>query len=234
MYKQTTLKGEIENLPDLPGEFDSAQSFLYYVDNLNEEINSLNNELYEIKEDKARLEGREPETSSEELRLQREEAAAEFDRIKKEADALARVREKAAELLDSLDQDTFKGLEDSFLYWLSKVTGERFSKVKMDQDTPETFVTGEKKELKYRMLSHGTKGAVSLAWRFALCDHLLDNHHAIIALDDPLVDMDPKRRKQAIEAIQEFSKKHQVLIMTCHPAYAEEMAKNEESKLIEV
>lgn len=234
MHKQTTLKEEIDNLPELPDEFESADLFFKYIDELDRDIHELNEKLSEIKLEKAKEEGKDPGSSSEELYTQLKEAEEEFERVNSEADTLARVREKATELLESLDRDTYRGLEESFLNWLSRITGERFSMVNMQQDMPGSFVTDQQRELTYRMLSHGTKGAVALAWRFALCDHLLDNKPAVIALDDPLVDMDPKRRLQAVEAIHEFSKKHQVLIMTCHPDHAEEMEKGDGANLIEV
>jgi len=38
----------------------------------------------------------------------------------------------------------------------------------------------------------------------------------IIILDDPMVDLDPERQKLASKAIEEFAKKQQILVMTCH------------------
>ncbi|MEQ9617732.1 MAG: AAA family ATPase [Deltaproteobacteria bacterium] len=224
------LNKEVEVLPDLPKEFESAESFLNYMDQLDQEISELKEKISENKEGRARLEGQASDTSSEELNAQKQEAEAEFERINREAEILARVQEKTEELLNSLDVDTFKGVKDSFLKWLSIVSGKRFKTVRMEQDMPEAFVTNNKQELTFQLLSHGTKGSVALAWRFALCDHLMDKRLGVVVLDDPLVDMDPDRRNQAVDGIYEFSKKHQVLVMTCHPEHAKEMEQGYEVK----
>ena len=150
-----------------------------------------------------------------------EEAEADFDRIYHEAETLAKVRERTFELLESMDTNTYRGLEESFLKWLHQMAGNRFDAIQMNGDLPQTFQTDDGRPLTYEILSHGTKDIVALAWRFALTEYFLKDQTGFIVLDDPMVDMDPKRRKMASEAIEEFAKKQQVLVMTCHPEHGE-------------
>ncbi|RLB19646.1 MAG: hypothetical protein DRG63_00560 [Deltaproteobacteria bacterium] len=41
-----------------------------------------------------------------------------------------------------------------------------------------------------------------------------------VIMDDPLVDLDPDRRSRAADAIKEFAKHKQIILLTCHPIHA--------------
>lgn len=229
--KYRELSKELEKLPTLPEGYESAEEFIRYTEQLDQELRELKDEIGQLKQDRAGLEGQAPGASSEELSEQAEEAEAEFERINQEAETLARVREKSLQLLDSLDEQTYSGLEQSFLSWLKEMSGGRFKTVRMNQDMPEQFVTQEDRELPFQLLSHGTKGTVALAWRFALCEHFLAGQNGVVVLDDPLVDMDPKRRKAAIAGIEKFAEQYQVLVLTCHPEHVGEVS---DGKVVEL
>lgn len=226
-YAHRKLKKEIDELPELPEGFDSSEEFVEYVDQLDKDMRALKDEESEKKLKREELRRREPDMSSEELERQQEEAEADFERVHQEGEVLARVREEAIHLMDSLDEQTYKGLETSFVRWLGMMSGERFKKVKLEQDLPERFLTSDDRELPFPLLSHGTKGTVALAWRFALCEHFLPDAQGVVVLDDPLVDMDPERRKAAVKGIQSFAERYQVVVMTCHPEHAEMMGEVE-------
>ena len=108
------------------------------------------------------------------------------------------------------------------------MVGDRFSTIDMDSDMPTAFKTKEATSLTYSLLSHGTKDTVALAWRFALCEKLLEEGVGFIILDDPMVDIDPARRKDVVKAIKEFSEQYQTIVMTCHPDHAEELNSEKE------
>lgn len=220
------LKSDIENLPELPTGYESADEFIEKVELLDGEIRHLAQEIIEKKIEKANLEKDAPDTSSEELQKMLEEAESEFERIHKEGETLARVRERTHNLLESIDANTYSGLEKSFLSWLKRMIGSRIETVQMSDDLPATFKTDDGRPLTYDLLSHGTKDTVALAWRFALTEHFLQHQPGFIILDDPMVDMDPDRRDLASKAIEEFAKEHQVLIMTCHPEHGKMLEHN--------
>ena len=215
------LTADIEKLPDLPGGYGSAEAFIQEVESLDREIRDLSQDVSTKKIEKANLEKDAPDVSSEELKKMLEEAESKFVRIRKEADTLDRVRGRTQSLLDSLDANTYSGLEKSFMSWLQVMAGSRFGEIEMDGDLPSTFSTDDGRPLTYSLLSHGTKDIVALAWRFALAEHFLQDQSGFIILDDPMVDMDPERRALASKAIEAFAGKHQVLLMTCHPEHGE-------------
>ncbi|MCC5908803.1 MAG: AAA family ATPase [Balneolaceae bacterium] len=224
------ISGEIEQLPELPEGFDSADEFIEKVDSLDHEIRGLDHRINEKKLEKTSKEANAPDTSSEELEKMLEETEADFDRIRHEAETLANVRKRSSEILESMDANTYCGLEESFLKWLQQMAGNRFDSVQMNGDLPATFQTDDGRPLTYELLSHGTKDIVALAWRFALTEYFLQDQTGFIVLDDPMVDMDPERRDKASKAIEEFANDRQVLVMTCHPEHAE-LIKNKESEI---
>lgn len=225
------LKSDIENLPELPSGYESADEFIEKVESLDGEIRRLSQEISEKKIEKANLEKDAPDISSEELQKMLEDAESDFKCIHNEGETLARVRERTLSLLKSMDANTYSSLEKSFLNWLQRMVGDRFEAIEMDVDLPSTFQTDDGRPLSYNLLSHGTKDTVALAWRFALTEHFLQDQSGFIILDDPMVDMDPDRREMTSKAIEEFTKKQQVLVMTCHPEHS--MLLNQEA-LIEL
>ena len=217
------LKSDLEELPSLPDKYESSENFIKEVDRLDRDIQQLKEQIFEKKQQRTQLEANAPDTSSEELKKMHEEAEAEFKRINSQAETLAKVRQKSLELIETMDSDTYKGLENNFVKWLDLMVGDRFSTVDMDSDMPTAFKTQEATSLTYNLLSHGTKDTVALAWRFALCEKFLDEGNGFVILDDPMVDIDPERRKDVVKAINEFSETYQTILMTCHPDHKEEL-----------
>ncbi|MDR8389508.1 AAA family ATPase [Aliifodinibius sp. S!AR15-10] len=217
------LESDLDDLPSLPEGYESSGEFIKEVEQLGNDIQQLKEQIFEKKQERTQLEAEAPDTSSEELQKLREEAEAEFERINNRAETLAWVREKSLELIESMDSDTYKGLETSFVKWLELMVGDRFSTVDMESDMPTAFKTKEATSLTYNLLSHGTKDTVALAWRFALCEKFLEEGTSFIILDDPMVDIDPERRKEVVKAINQFSEQYQTIVMTCHPNHKEEL-----------
>jgi exonuclease SbcC len=216
------LRQDLKELPSLPDGYDSAEAFIEKVNRLDQSIQQLKEQIFEKKQERTQLEAEAPDTSSEELQKLREDAESEFERINSQAETLEQVREKAVDLIKSMDSDTYKGLESSFVKWLQLMIGKRFS-VEMDDDLPAAFKTQNATSLSFDILSHGTKDTVALAWRFALCEKFLADESGFIMLDDPMVDIDPERRKEVVKAITQFSEQYQTIVMTCHPDHAEEL-----------
>ncbi|HIC58092.1 MAG TPA: hypothetical protein EYO94_11875 [Acidobacteria bacterium] len=68
-------------------------------------------------------------------------------------------------------------------------------------------------------LSRGTAEQLYLAMRFALVDEYSRSSESMpVLLDDVMVDFDPDRSRAVCEAIIDVSSRHQVLVLTCHPA----------------
>ncbi len=73
-------------------------------------------------------------------------------------------------------------------------------------------------------LSRGTAEQLYLAMRFAFIDEYVEHSEPVpVLMDDVLVNFDEKRSRAASEAIVEFSREHQILLLTCHEGTVEGM-----------
>lgn len=233
----TELKGkekELEELAQLPEGYESAEALLHQLSEWEDEERDLKDSWSELKLEIAQKEADAPDESSEELQKALELAESDYEKVRREALTLDRVRKKALQTLDALDANTHTKLQVRFLYWLQQMSGDRFKTVALDADMPEHFETQDNKALAFEQLSHGTQDMVALAWRFALSEFFLKDQTGILLFDDPMVDMDANRRKHATEAFKQFSASHQILLMTCHEEHAEGLSQNCEAQIINI
>ena len=68
-------------------------------------------------------------------------------------------------------------------------------------------------------LSAGARDQLYLAARLALVDVVAGGNSLPLILDDPLVHFDPFRRGNTRNLLKEVSKKHQVILLSCHDYY---------------
>ena len=90
------------------------------------------------------------------------------------------------------------------------------------------IVTGRPRPL--TELSRGTAEQLYLAMRFAFIDEYVEHSEPVpVLMDDVLVNFDAERSRAASEAIVEFSRNHQVLLLTCHEQTVDEMSEASEA-----
>ena len=76
------------------------------------------------------------------------------------------------------------------------------------------------------LLSAGTHDCVALALRFSILKYIYGNTHGYVILDDCIVDLDPERKKMAVQLIKQYAEKNQVIFTTCNPEIAELLGGN--------
>jgi len=222
--EKISLKKEEEkvlsSLTPLPEDIDGRR--------LQEEYERKEKELEEIRErlrvlelEKARREEGAPEMSGEELERMLEEAREKFRRAKRKGFAIKRIKDLTERLLERIDRDNHKGLKQELEGYVSFITGNRYERVELDQNLPEGFIRPDGKLLPYRLLSAGTKDTLALALRLTMANYFLKDSDGFIAMDDPLVNLDPQRQERAVKLLQDYARNKQVIIFTCHPAHAE-------------
>ena len=75
-------------------------------------------------------------------------------------------------------------------------------------------VNGSQKEIK--TFSAGYKDLIYICMRFSLIDALFNGETPFVVLDDPFVNLDEAKTSKALEILQEFTKKYQVIYFSCN------------------
>ena len=75
-------------------------------------------------------------------------------------------------------------------------------------------VNGAQKEIKY--FSAGYKDLIYICMRFSLINALFKEESPFVVLDDPLVNLDEEKIKKALEVINKFAEKYQIIYFVCN------------------
>jgi exonuclease SbcC len=187
---------------------------------MGEEYRALRDVKTALAERKILLESKPPELSSEELAGQLGEAEARFALTVRRGAALRRVSVITTRLLEEGDSAVFSGMHGELERLMSRMTGSRYTRVEMEGSLPLGVEAGGGK-LGWERLSSGTKSSLALALRLAMSSRFLGSSDGFLMMDDPLVDMDPERRKAAAEVLNDCASRVQLILFTCHPGHAE-------------
>jgi exonuclease SbcC len=214
---------ELEALPKLPEGFTSISEYLYLLTRKEGEQNEREQALNNLKLSLASLHGVTPSSTTEELSIDLEIKEREFKRQREDGKALLRIQSRLQTILvESGTSNPLQGLADAISKHFRTLTSDCYNEVTLDGTAPAT-VEGTLK-IEAKLLSQGTLGSLALATRLGLSELYLKDMEGFIALDDPFTDMDPYRRNAAARTIGVFGKQRQVLLFTCHPEHARELA----------
>jgi uncharacterized protein YhaN len=114
-----------------------------------------------------------------------------------------------------------------------RLTGGRYPTVLRRLGTNElAAVDADDTMLSPEQMSTGTRQQLYLALRLAYIDHYARQSEPLpIVLDDVLVNFDDARALAALQTLDEFSKEHQILFLTCHE-HLVEMARQVQPDLV--
>ncbi len=156
-----------------------------------------------------------------------EDAKRVFHEKKTLLDHWIHIAEVFAQQKKNVQNNPMQDLSDNFARYLGLISGNTVSSEFPDPEKLNMKIYSGNNDVNYKKLSEGTKETVSLAFRLAVLDHLFPDGGGVIVFDDPLTDMDVDRTAQSCKLIQECSKRHQVIFLTCKEEYAEMLGGNE-------
>jgi len=219
--KRRKKQEELNKLKPLPAEMENVDEFITKYEKIEAELANLKEEYHELIKKRIRLESTAPDRSVEEFQKELAEAEERFNAQLRKGKAIARIKEVMESLLEEMDKETYTGLELHVAELMERMTGGRYGDVVMT----ETIPTGLKRKngmvIPYDYLSMGTVDTLGLALRLAITRMFLGDKENFVIMDDPLVDLDPDRQSRAADAIKEFAKDKQIILLTCHPSHAE-------------
>jgi len=213
-------ESSLDELPELPEEFESVEEFRANVNRIEGEKNELQEKVQGVREKLIRAEENVGEISAEEQKVVLDGKIEEYEKTFSKAESLAKVKEKTDGLMAEIEQDTYEPLIEGLQKWMSLMSDGRFTSVELNEEQkeiPGSFKTENGVNLKPKLLSHGTKDLAGLAWKLAISEKYLADQSGLLLMDDPMVDMDPVRKKLASKALEEFAEDQQILLFSCHP-----------------
>lgn len=220
--KTAILEAEIAQLKPLPEGFADSLAFHEHMKKRRKAL-AENTEKYEqLREQYRELEQELPEEDCDELEAQAAEAEKRWKHCKQELEILFTVQEAFLESIEEIEQQPFEILQNHLFQAVKILTGQRYEYGRMD---PASFAFGlqhaEGYVLPLDLLSAGTYDALALAFRLALLEQCFPQGGGILVLDDCLVDFDEERLQYAVSLLEDFTRRHQVIMMTCHSSIAE-------------
>ncbi|MFW5741698.1 MAG: AAA family ATPase [Spirochaetota bacterium] len=221
-HRLTELEEQRASVGELPEGFASVESFLASYRENEAHRETLRGDHHDARVRQAELLARLPERTTEEVQQVVDEAERVFDRARRRAAALERLDAAVEATIAEQQDDPFAAYTERVAYYLALASEDSYRAVAAEDPlVPQRLARVDGPELGYELLSQGTRDTVALAVRLALAETALDDGEAPLLLDDPLVDMDPRRRAAAAKAITEYAARHQVVLFTCHPDHAD-------------
>ncbi len=179
---------------------------------LSEELDKLNDEKNYNKNQIEMLESNLDETFDIENEL--EQLNTKIDEMKENCNILEKTKELLEIAKNQFSSHYMGGMQKSFIKNLGLINGTELDAsldVNLDVQINEL---GSNKELRY--FSTGYKDLIYMCMRLSLIESLFEEENPFIILDDPFVNMDKNKIKNALNLIKNISKKYQIIYFICH------------------
>ena len=215
------LEKLLNNLKSLPEGFENEDGFIKHYENLEKEFNNKNSELENLRTRKETLEeSNKFEYDTKELSELIEDAKIKFQNAKKTGERYLIIQQELNKILDQIDKNSFDPLKKEISGILSELTMGKYPDILLKEILPSAIRTTDQ-NLPVELLSAGTKDILALSIRLAMAKFYLKEKDGFIIMDDPLINLDDKRKLQAIKVIKKIAEDKQVIIFTCHQNHAE-------------
>jgi DNA repair protein SbcC/Rad50 len=223
---QKEAQEKIEALVPLPDGVEDIEAFIEMFEEKQSQLAEETQSKTDLLIQRANLERVEPKVSAEEIDHQLTELTASFEKVLKRGDSIGRIKDLTDRLMEEMDSNTYKGLVTDLEQYVVLMTENRYAQIDMEESMPKGFIRQDGVILPYDLLSAGTRDVLALSLRLAMANHFLMDANGMLMLDDPLVDLDPRRQEKAAEAFGAFAKNKQVIVFTCHPHHADLLGGN--------
>ena len=211
---------KLQGLAALPDVYATAEAFLRGLQQLRNDSSQVDNKVFAVKLKLVEAEGALPEESPEEIAEKLAVAKKQWERVQKRAQAVSVAEATFQQLAQKLDLHTFDPFVQAFTRYLAPATGHRYRAAALAGAIPRTIVHIDGGELPVHLLSTGTTRGIALALRLAMAEYFLGDVGGFMVMDDPLVDLDPERKRYAAAMVSDYAKDKQLIIATCDPETA--------------
>lgn len=179
---------------------------------LEEKINVLSDEKNYIINQIEQLEVEMEESSD--LEIEKAEKIERLKDLEKRYNILNMTKSMLEKSKEQFSSHHLEDMTEGFNKYIKLISNEEFN---MDIDInldAKVEYKGSKKDLDF--LSTGYKDLVYLCMRFSLINALFKEQKPFVILDDPFVNLDEEKTKNAISLINELAKEYQIIYFICH------------------
>jgi exonuclease SbcC len=216
-YERKEIESELSVLAPLPDAYRNTDSFQKDLEEKEKGLQELKDKENQLRVNLAAAEANLPEESTEDLEKALQASEKELNKLKVRAKSLVRVQNAFNRVIEDMDKNPYGPLVDSFTTYLAPLTGNQYKSGSMKGPLPSGIMKQDGTEIPMDLLSTGTVDGTAIALRLAMAEHLLQGRKGFIIMDDPLVNLDPERRKAAAGVLRQFATKFQLIITTCDP-----------------
>lgn len=107
-------------------------------------------------------------------------------------------------------------LTDGFRHYSEMMLGEDIGEFILDSEKLKVSLNRSGKAREKSFFSTGYRNLIDIATRLALIDALYKDEKPTVILDDPFVNLDEKRLKNALELLEKVATDRQIIYLTCH------------------
>ena len=182
------------------------------IKKLTDEINILTDEENYTKNQIELLENK--LESSLDIEIKLDELNENISKMEEKCDILEKTKEYLIKAKEAFSSKYLSNMQRFFLNNIELIEGKKLDAnidVNLDVKINEL---GSNKELKY--FSTGYKDLIYICMRLSLIQSLFTEARPFIILDDPLVNLDEAKIKNAMELIKKMSKEYQIIYFICH------------------
>ena len=138
----------------------------------------------------------------------------EIDNLEEKYKILKRTEELLKESKESFSSSYLKSMIVGFNKYLSIIDAKELKTAVDTNLDVKIEVNGSQKEI--INFSAGYKDLIYICMRFSLIDALFQDETPFVVLDDPFVNLDEIKTSKALEIMNEFAKKYQVIYFSCN------------------
>ena len=183
--------------------------------NVNAEINRMKDEKNNIQN---QIDVLEASIDTFETENEIDELTENIETMKQNLDILEKTKNFLSTAKEQFSSHYLKSMQDGFINNLEILNGEKID-VNLDVNlNAEINENGSNKKIDF--MSTGYKDLIYICMRLSLIDSLFEDEKPFIILDDPFVNLDEEKVKNAMKLIETKAEEFQIIYFVCHESRA--------------
>lgn len=202
----------INEINDIINYKELNTNYEHEINIITEELNRLSDEKNYIKNQIEILESNLDEVND--LENEMEELEQKIQEMQDSLVILEKTKKYLEKAKEEFSSHYLQEMKESFNKNINIINGKDIKSIMDVNLNVQINERGTNKEIKY--FSSGYKDLIYICIRLSLIEALFKEEKPFIILDDPFINLDEEKIKNAIEVINKISKEYQIIYFVCH------------------